>query len=59
MTTKEIQKALKAGKFTLTDVIDAFIELNGIIGVGRITLADDIRDYINQSSAKTRKAKEA
>lgn len=59
MTTKEIQKALREGKFTLTDVIDAFIELNGIIGVGRITLADNIRDYINQSGAKTRKAKEA
>lgn len=41
-----IEDMLRNGDFTLTDVIDAVIQLNGIIGVGKYTLADDIAEYI-------------
>ena len=46
----DIQELLKNGAFTLTDVIDAVIEINAIIGVGLISLGEDIERYIiNQS----------
>jgi hypothetical protein len=45
MTRTEIKEHLTQGTLTLTDVIDAVIELNGIIGVGCITLGDDIQAY--------------
>lgn len=46
MNQQQIIKLLKDGELTLTDVIDAVIELNGIIGVGLITLGDDMGQYI-------------
>jgi hypothetical protein len=45
-TRKEIEQLLIDEVITLTDVIDAVITINGIIGVGLITLADDVADYI-------------
>ena len=45
---EEIQELLKTGAFTLTDVIDAVIEVNAIIGVGLISLGEDIERYITQ-----------
>ena len=49
-SSEEIQELLKDGAFTLTDVIDAVIEINAIIGVGLISLGEDIERYIiNQS----------
>ena len=52
MTRKEIIDQLVSGSITLTDVIDAVIEVNGIIGVGCITLGDQIKDYCYQKSAR-------
>lgn len=46
MNPDQIQQALKDGRFTLTDVIDAVIQVNGIIGVGKITLAEQTAEYI-------------
>lgn len=44
-TQKQIIQALKDGRLTLTDVIDAVIATNGIIGVGLITLGDSLKEY--------------
>ena len=45
-STSEIMKILDRENITLTDVIDAVITANGIIGVGLISLSDDIQNYI-------------
>ena len=45
MSTEELQKLLQDKEFTIEDVIDAIIQLNGIVGVGKISLGDTIRDY--------------
>mgnify|MGYP004458171891 CR=1 FL=1 len=45
-STSEIMKILAREDITLTDVIDAVITANGIIGVGLISLSDDIQNYI-------------
>jgi len=45
-STSEIMKILAREDITLTDVIDAVIIANGIIGVGLISLSDDIQNYI-------------
>ena len=45
MNRQEIIDALKAGTFTLTDVIDAVVEVNGIIGVGLVTLGEQLNEY--------------
>jgi len=48
LTDEQIRQMILAGKIELTDVIDAVINLNGIVGVGLIRLADDVSDYIRQ-----------
>ena len=45
MSTEELHRLLKDREFTIEDVIDAIIFLNGIVGVGKITLGDTIKDY--------------
>jgi hypothetical protein len=50
LTKSEIQQLLIDETLSLTDLIDAVIEVNGIIGVGLITLADDMSDYIRGQS---------
>jgi len=39
-------KILDRENITLIDIIDAIIIANGIIGVGLISLSDDIQNYI-------------
>jgi len=46
MDKKELTALITEGKITLTDVIDIVIELNGFIGVGLISLGEDIQKYI-------------
>ena len=46
MDKQELKKLVAGGQVTLTDVIDIVIELNGIIGVGLISLGEDIQKYI-------------
>ena len=41
----QLKGQIRAGHFTLTEVIDAVVEINGIIGVGLISLGDDLKDY--------------
>jgi len=45
MSTEELQKLLKDKEFTIEDVIQAIIQLNGIVGVGKISLGDTLRDF--------------
>ena len=45
MTREEVRKLLADGEFAIEDVIDAVIQLNGIIGVGRISLGDALKNY--------------
>ena len=45
-STSEIMKILARENITLIDIIDAIIIANGIIGVGLISLSDDIQNYI-------------
>ena len=45
MSTEELQKLLKDKEFTIEDVIDAIIQINGIVGVGKISLGDTLRDF--------------
>ena len=45
MSSEELRKLLQDGEFAIEDVIDAIIQLNGIVGVGKISLGDTLRDY--------------
>lgn len=42
---EELKKLVLNRGLTLTDLIDVVIELNAIIGVGLITLGDNLSDY--------------
>jgi hypothetical protein len=46
MDKAELTKLLASEEITLTDVIDAAIEINGIIGVGLISLGEDLEKYV-------------
>lgn len=46
MTKEEIKDLVLNKELTITDVIDVVIELNGIIGVGLITLGDGLKEYV-------------
>ena len=43
---EKIKKLILEEGLTITDVIDAVIELNGIIGVGLITLGEGLQEYV-------------
>ena len=45
MSTEELYKLLRDQEFTIEDVINAIIQLNGIVGVGRISLGDILKDF--------------
>ena len=45
VNTEELHKLLKDKEFTIEDVIDAIIQLNGIVGVGKISLGDTLKNY--------------
>ena len=46
MTKQELTELVKSEQVTVTDVIDIVIELNGFVGVGLISLGEDIEKYI-------------
>ena len=54
MKNIEIEKIINHFKnkdFTITDIIDAIIEHDGIIGVGLISLGDDLQRYCHTYSS--------
>lgn len=57
MSDDELDKLLISGDVTITRVIDRVIALNGIIGVGFITLADDVSTYINDKGREWARTK--
>jgi hypothetical protein len=50
ISKKTLRQSIIAEEFTLTDVIDIVIEENALIGVGLISLGDDIYKYIIKSN---------
>ena len=46
MSKDEIYDLIFNQELTVTDVIDAVIEINGFVGVGLITLADQLKNYV-------------
>ncbi|MEI8244386.1 MAG: hypothetical protein WCI51_01070 [Lentisphaerota bacterium] len=46
ITPEEIEKLILERGLKVEDVIDVVVKLNGFIGVGLISLADDIAGYI-------------
>lgn len=46
ISKKEIRRLVLEEHLEISDVIDVVIELNGIIGVGLITLADGLKEYV-------------
>jgi hypothetical protein len=50
ISKKTLRQSIIAKEFTLTDVIDIVIEENALIGVGLISLGDDIYKYITKSN---------
>ena len=46
MNKDRIRTVLKEEEANLTDIIDMVIEDNGIIGVGKITLAEQLSNYV-------------
>ena len=45
MSTEELDKLLEDKECTIEEVIQAIIQLNGIEGVGKISLGDTLRDF--------------
>ena len=45
MAKQEIEKLVLEKGLTITDLIDVVVELNGIIGVGLITLGQNLNQY--------------
>lgn len=45
MKKEELVKLILDGEITITQVIDEVIEINGIIGVGLISLGDGLKKY--------------
>jgi hypothetical protein len=52
ITAEEIKDLVLNRGLTITNVIDTVIELNGIIGVGLITLGDQLHDYVKAKLKK-------
>ena len=50
MEYRDIKELLLSREITLHDVIDAYIDLTGTIGVGLISLGDGVQQYIQQHS---------
>jgi hypothetical protein len=46
MDKNELLALVAAEQLTLTDVLDAVVEVNGLRGVGLISLSEDIRKYL-------------
>lgn len=50
MNITKVEKLVLEQGLTITDVIDAVIEINGIIGVGLVTLANQLSWYCQNHS---------
>ena len=46
MNKEELTDLITAEEFTLTDVIDVIVDINGIIGVGLFSLGEELNEYV-------------
>ena len=51
MDTATLRQLVVDEEVTLTDVIDVVIEVNALIGVGLISLGDDVYQYITHNNS--------
>lgn len=56
MDKKEIERLILEEGLILTDLIDVVIDINGIVGVGLVTLRDNIVQYMWQKMLDEKKA---
>lgn len=54
ITKEEIKELVLDRDLTITDVIDTVVKLNGIIGVGLITLGEGLQEYVFNKIPKNR-----
>ena len=52
MDKEKIKQLILEEGLTVTDVIDVVVELNGMVGVGLITLGDSLKAYCESKIAK-------
>lgn len=52
MNKEEIKKLVLEQELTITDLIDVVVEINGIIGVGLISLGDGLQEYVHNKINK-------
>jgi len=52
MDPKKVEQLVLDEGLTITDVIDVVVKLNGIIGVGLITLGDRLKEYVYDKITK-------
>ena len=52
MEKEEIKRLIHEKGLTITDVIDAVVEINGIVGVGFISLGDGLKEYCTKKIKK-------
>lgn len=56
MDKKEIERLIRKKELTITDVIDVVIGINGYVGVGLITLGDNLKNYCHKHAGASRGA---
>ncbi len=54
MKKEEIEKLILEQGLTLADMLDVVCELNGIVGVGFISFAEEVSTYIRQTPERKR-----
>ena len=52
MKKSEIKRLVLDEGLTITDLIDVVIELNGFVGVGLISLGDELSEYVKSKIEK-------
>ena len=52
ITTDQIKQLMIENNLTITKCIDVAIQLNGIVGVGLITLGDQLKEYTHNKIEK-------
>lgn len=52
LTVEEVKRLILEQGLEITTVIDAIIELNGFVGVGLISLGDDLQKYCHKKGLK-------
>lgn len=54
MDKKKIKKLVLEEGLTITDLIDVVVEMNGLVGVGLISLGDNLKQYCTDKIPKQR-----